>query len=174
MRHFGIGIEIAPTSKPIKVGEWVMIDLEIYFSIGVVSVVLAVDVAAICMYRSALREGKGVPAHLSPSVGKRSHRLGRASIRPYWLRQTVELASQVCAAWGLGVERAVVHIKRLIHHPAALRYRTLVVDHIGTGLEVEREFIPCRADCRIAVQSVETNTQLAGGINLNAVIERLT
>ncbi|MNH04624.1 hypothetical protein D3C79_639240 [compost metagenome] len=78
------------------------------------------------------------------------------------------------AAWGLDLQCAVVHIERLVHYPAALCYQALVVDHIGTGLEVEREFIPCLADCCTGAQSIETNTQLAGVINLNAVIERLT
>jgi hypothetical protein len=151
-----------------------MINLEIYFSVGVASVVLAVDVAAICVYRRAVREGKGDLAALSPSSGKRSLRLGRVSVRPYWLRQNLELARQVGAAWVLGLQRAVLRIERFVHYLAALRYRSLIVDHIGTGLEVERELIPCRADSCIAAQSVEKNTQLAVGINLNAVMERLT
>jgi hypothetical protein len=174
MRYLRIGIDIAPPSEPISGGGWVMINLEIYFSIGVVSVVLAVDVAAICVYRRAVREGKVDRAALSPSVGKRSHHPSRASVRPYWLRQNIEQARQVGDAWAFGLQRVVVRIKRLVCYLAALRYRSLIVDHIGTGLEVERELIPCRADSCIAAQSVETNTQLAVGINLNAVIERLT
>ncbi|MNJ50495.1 hypothetical protein D3C77_457670 [compost metagenome] len=103
MRHLRIGIDIARTSKPTKAGDWVMIDLEIYFSIGVASVVLAVDVAAICVYRRAGREGKGDLAAISPSVGKRSQHLGHASVRPHWLRQNVELARQFGAASYFGL-----------------------------------------------------------------------